>query len=183
LCQLARDLEILEGGDLTQIGEKGINLSGGQKARLSIARAVYANKDIVLMDDPLSALDAHVRKRIFDDVLCDKLKAKTRILVTHVIDFLDKVDKILVIENGKVIHNGTFDEIKDEEYFKIIMQHQKQAEMVKDDEETKEKSVVADEKEIISLRKSHLSTKGSKLTVDENKEVAKVDWRVYMQYI
>lgn len=69
ICQLARDLEILEGGDLTQIGEKGINLSGGQKARVSIARAVYANNDIVLMDDPLSALDAHVRKEIFQQVL------------------------------------------------------------------------------------------------------------------
>ena len=69
ICQLARDLEILEGGDLTQIGEKGINLSGGQKARVSIARAVYANNDIVLMDDPLSALDAHVRKEIFEQVL------------------------------------------------------------------------------------------------------------------
>jgi ABC-type multidrug transport system fused ATPase/permease subunit len=68
ICQLERDLEILEGGDLTQIGEKGVNLSGGQKARLSIARAVYANKDIVLMDDPLSALDAHVKRSIFDEV-------------------------------------------------------------------------------------------------------------------
>jgi len=67
-CQLARDLEILDGGDLTQIGEKGINLSGGQKARVSIARAVYADKDIVLMDDPLSALDAHVKKSIFEEV-------------------------------------------------------------------------------------------------------------------
>jgi len=68
ICQLGRDMEILEGGDLTEIGERGINLSGGQKARISIARAVYANSDIVLMDDPLSALDAHVKKRIFDEV-------------------------------------------------------------------------------------------------------------------
>jgi len=68
MCQLGRDLEILKGGDLTEIGEQGINLSGGQKARVSIARAVYSNKDIVLMDDPLSALDAHVKKKIFDKV-------------------------------------------------------------------------------------------------------------------
>ena len=66
--QLGRDLEILPGGDLTEIGERGINLSGGQKARISIARAVYANKEIVLMDDPLSALDAHVKKMVFDKV-------------------------------------------------------------------------------------------------------------------
>ena len=68
ICQLGRDIEILEGGDLTEIGERGINLSGGQKARISIARAVYSNTDIVLMDDPLSALDAHVKRKIFDDV-------------------------------------------------------------------------------------------------------------------
>ena len=65
MCELELDLEILPAGDMTEIGEKGINLSGGQKARISLARAVYADKPIVLMDDPLSALDAHVKKRIF----------------------------------------------------------------------------------------------------------------------
>ena len=62
ICELERDLDILPNGDLTEIGEKGINLSGGQKARISLARAVYANKDIYLLDDPISALDAAVRK-------------------------------------------------------------------------------------------------------------------------
>ena len=65
ICELERDLDILPNGDLTEIGEKGINLSGGQKARISLARAVYANKDIYLLDDPISALDAAVRKQIF----------------------------------------------------------------------------------------------------------------------
>ena len=64
LCELERDLEILPAGDLTEIGEKGINLSGGQKARVGLARAVYSNRDIYLMDDPISALDANVRKKI-----------------------------------------------------------------------------------------------------------------------
>lgn len=67
-CQLEKDLEILPAGDMTEIGEKGINLSGGQKARVSLARAVYADCDIVLMDDPISALDANVRKQIFKQV-------------------------------------------------------------------------------------------------------------------
>ena len=106
ICQLARDLSILPGGDLTQIGEKGINLSGGQKARVSIARAVYANHDIVLMDDPLSALDAHVKKEIFEKVICHKLKDKTRLLATHAVDILDRVDKIIVIDQGRIIHQG-----------------------------------------------------------------------------
>lgn len=67
-CQLDRDLEIIIGGDLAQLGEKGITLSGGQKARVSLARAVYSERDIVLMDDPLSAFDAHVKKAVFDEV-------------------------------------------------------------------------------------------------------------------
>ena len=67
-CQLAADLEILKGGDLTEIGEKGINLSGGQKARVSLARAVYSDCDIVLMDDPVSALDSNVKHKVFEDV-------------------------------------------------------------------------------------------------------------------
>ena len=73
ICELTRDLEILPSGDLTEIGEKGINLSGGQKARVSLARAVYANKDLILMDDPISALDANVKKKIFQNVFTGEL--------------------------------------------------------------------------------------------------------------
>jgi ABC-type multidrug transport system fused ATPase/permease subunit len=98
-CQLAKDFELLDGGDLTEIGEKGINLSGGQKARVSLARAVYANKDIILMDDPISALDANTKRKIFDEVFCEELKDKTRILVTHAVDFLDRVDRIIIMDH------------------------------------------------------------------------------------
>ena len=82
-CQLIDDLEILKGGDLTEIGERGINLSGGQKARISLARAVYSGWDIVLMDDPISAVDSNVKHKIFEEVLWGELRNKTRILVTH----------------------------------------------------------------------------------------------------
>jgi ABC-type bacteriocin/lantibiotic exporter with double-glycine peptidase domain len=82
----------LPGGDLTEIGEKGINLSGGQKARVGLARAVYADRDLILMDDPISALDANVKKKIFKSVFMKKFAKKTRILVTHAIDFLHLVD-------------------------------------------------------------------------------------------
>ncbi|KAI1286717.1 Multidrug resistance-associated protein 1 [Halotydeus destructor] len=76
-CALEPDLKILEAGDLTEIGEKGINLSGGQKQRVSLARAVYANRDIYLLDDPLSAVDSHVGKHIFDQVIGPKACSKT----------------------------------------------------------------------------------------------------------
>merc|ERR1712098_617394 len=86
-----------------EIGEKGINLSGGQKQRVSLARAVYANAEIYLLDDPLSAVDAHVGKHIFDNVIGPKgiLSNKTRVLVTHGVKFLPMVDKIIVMKDGK----------------------------------------------------------------------------------
>lgn len=86
---MKRDLEILPGGDDTEIGEKGVNLSGGQKARIGLARAVYAENEIVLMDDPLSALDSNVKRKIFKKVIRGELEDTTRILVTHVLEFLD----------------------------------------------------------------------------------------------
>jgi len=78
-------------------------LSGGQKARISLARAVYSDKDLYLMDDPISALDANVRKKIFAKVFMKKLKNKTRVLVTHAVDFLQFVDKIVVMKKGEIV--------------------------------------------------------------------------------
>ena len=106
-----RDLEILPAGDATEIGEKGINLSGGQKARISLARAVYSDKDIVLMDDPISALDANVKKLIFKEVFQGLLLEKTRVLITHAIDFLHLADRLLVIKDGKIQALGTYEEL------------------------------------------------------------------------
>ncbi|XP_071043193.1 multidrug resistance-associated protein 1 isoform X2 [Parasteatoda tepidariorum] len=112
-CALAQDLEILPGGDQTEIGEKGINLSGGQKQRVSLARAVYNDADIYYLDDPLSAVDAHVGKHIFEEVIGPKgvLKKKTRILVTHRISVLPEVDTIVVLQNGKVSEIGSYSEL------------------------------------------------------------------------
>ena len=89
---------------MTEIGEKGINLSGGQKARISLARAVYQNSDILLMDDPISALDVHVRKEIINGI-CQK---KTRVLVTHAVDYLHLSDKIVVMKEGRITAFGTY---------------------------------------------------------------------------
>ena len=101
-CCLETDFEILKAGDLSEIGERGINLSGGQKARLSCARAVYQDKDIYLFDDPVSALDAKVKKLMFKRVFEGLLKNKTRILCTHAIDFLHLADKVVVLKEGEI---------------------------------------------------------------------------------
>ncbi|CAI5775246.1 canalicular multispecific organic anion transporter 1 [Podarcis lilfordi] len=109
-CALLPDLQLLPGGDLTEIGEKGINLSGGQKQRVSLARAVYNNADIYLLDDPLSAVDSHVGRHIFDQVLGPQglLQHKTRILVTHSLSFLAQVDDIVVLVAGAVSEQGSY---------------------------------------------------------------------------
>ncbi|XP_068114091.1 ATP-binding cassette sub-family C member 2 [Hyperolius riggenbachi] len=109
-CALLPDLEILPGGDKAEIGEKGINLSGGQKQRVSLARAVYQNTDIYILDDPLSAVDAHVGKHIFEKVVGPNgiLKNKTRVLVTHGVSFLKHTDEIVVLVNGNVTEMGSY---------------------------------------------------------------------------
>ncbi|XP_054698313.1 multidrug resistance-associated protein 1 isoform X6 [Grus americana] len=112
-CALLPDIEILPTGDKTEIGEKGVNLSGGQKQRVSLARAVYCNADIYLFDDPLSAVDAHVGKHIFEKVIGPKgiLKNKTRVLVTHAINYLPQMDTILVMSDGKISEMGSYQEL------------------------------------------------------------------------
>ncbi|XP_024216145.1 multidrug resistance-associated protein 1 [Halyomorpha halys] len=112
-CALKRDLEMLPGGDLTEIGEKGINVSGGQKQRISLARAVYADCDLYFLDDPLSAVDSHVGKHIFENIIGPNglLCEKTRLLVTHSITFLPETDMIVVLKDGSVSEIGTYREL------------------------------------------------------------------------
>ncbi|XP_048238817.1 multidrug resistance-associated protein 1-like [Haliotis rufescens] len=109
-CALKDDLDMLPGGDMTEIGEKGINLSGGQKQRVSLARAVYSDADIYLLDDTLSAVDSHVGKHIFRKVISDKglLKYKTRIFVTHAVHWLPLVDTVVVLSEGRVTESGSY---------------------------------------------------------------------------
>ncbi|EAS04319.2 ABC transporter C family protein (macronuclear) [Tetrahymena thermophila SB210] len=115
-CCLKEDLASFKQGDQTEIGERGITLSGGQKARLSLARAVYSNSDILLLDDPLSAVDAKVAKQINEMCLMGILKEKTILLVTHQVHFTKQCDKIFILDQGLLIGQGTFDEIKDQVY-------------------------------------------------------------------
>ena len=112
-------------------GEKGINLSGGQKQRVSLARAVYSNQDVYLLDDPLSAVDSHVGKHIFEQVIGPRglLKNKTRVLVTNSVAFLDQMDYIVVMKNGRISEAGSYKELlANEGYFtEYLMEHMSQA--------------------------------------------------------
>ncbi|OAD00212.1 hypothetical protein MUCCIDRAFT_166009 [Mucor lusitanicus CBS 277.49] len=124
-CSLKLDMKMLSDGDQTEIGERGINLSGGQKARVSLARALYARADIYILDDPLSAVDAHVGRHLFDHVLGPHglLKNKARLLVTHAIAYLDKVDQVIMMREGRIEVQGTYAELMAEqggELYKLV---------------------------------------------------------------
>jgi len=112
-CALKDDLAMLPAGDLTEIGERGINLSGGQKARVSLARAMYSpNTKLILLDDPLSAVDSHVGEHLFQKAISGELLAgTTRVLVTHHVHFLPRCDIVVVLENGRIKHCGSYDDL------------------------------------------------------------------------
>ncbi|XP_029597108.1 multidrug resistance-associated protein 4 [Salmo trutta] len=111
-CALKRDMELLPDGDLTVIGDRGATLSGGQKARVNLARAVYQDADIYLLDDPLSAVDAEVGRHLFEQCICGILKNKPRILVTHQLQYLQAANQILVLKEGHMVARGTYSELQ-----------------------------------------------------------------------
>ncbi|KAF2069971.1 hypothetical protein CYY_008709 [Polysphondylium violaceum] len=111
VCALKRDIELFPAGDMVEIGERGVNLSGGQKQRVSIARAVYSDSDIYILDDPLSAVDAHVGKHLFHKCFNGILKGKTIILAANQLNFLPYCDKALVLKGGEIVEQGNYKQI------------------------------------------------------------------------
>ncbi|KAJ1307098.1 hypothetical protein OPQ81_001216 [Rhizoctonia solani] len=129
-CALRPDLALFKDGDLTEVGEKGITLSGGQRARISLARTVYARADLYLLDDPLAAVDAHVARHVFDRVIGPNglLAGKARLHVTNSVAYLDQHDFILMLRRGIILETGTYTEIiadPSKELAKLIANHKK----------------------------------------------------------
>lgn len=110
-CSLVKDLEMLPFRDLTEIGERGVNLSGGQKQRVQLARALYQNADIYLLDDPFSAVDAHTATNLFNDYVMGALSSKTVLLVTHQVDFLPVFNSILLMSDGEILLAAPYHEL------------------------------------------------------------------------
>ncbi|KAF0367633.1 ABC transporter [Gigaspora margarita] len=179
-CCLEPDLKVLPAGDLTEIGEKGINLSGGQKQRVNIARAVYYNADIVLLDDPLSAVDAHVGKYLFTHCIQGALANKTRILVTHHLHYLQHVDYIICMEEGEIAEQGTYEELmKDGKAFsKLIAEYGETESESDDDEMKKDEEIILDEKE---NKKDVVLSKGLMSTEEQYRGA--VNNEIYLAYI
>ncbi|XP_022835136.1 multidrug resistance-associated protein 1 isoform X1 [Spodoptera litura] len=138
MCALKPDFEVLPGGDQTEIGEKGINLSGGQKQRVSLARAVYCDADNYFLDDPLSAVDSHVGKHIFDKVLGPSglLKNKTRVWVTHNVSYLAQTDLVVVLRDGEVSEAGSYQQLLEKKgaFAEFLLHHLSDAERTSPEE-------------------------------------------------
>ncbi|KAH8413402.1 hypothetical protein KR009_010872 [Drosophila setifemur] len=122
-CALERDIELLQ-GDHTLVGERGASLSGGQRARISLARAVYRQADIYILDDPLSAVDTHVGRHLFEECMRGFLGNKLVVLVTHQLQFLEQADLIVIMDKGKIIATGTYEEMlkSGQDFAKLLAQ-------------------------------------------------------------
>ncbi|KAH8908657.1 P-loop containing nucleoside triphosphate hydrolase protein [Coniochaeta sp. PMI_546] len=174
-CALQADLDMLPNGDLTEIGERGITISGGQKQRLNIARAIYFDADMVLMDDPLSAVDAHVGRHIFDNAILGLLKDKCRILATHQLWVLNRCDRIIWMENGKIQAIDTFDNLMRDS---VAFQQLLETTAVEEKKDGALIPVVA-EADVGDKKKK----KGKTLMQTEERAVSSVPWSVYESYI
>ncbi|GAA6063571.1 hypothetical protein JCM10212_003150 [Sporobolomyces blumeae] len=180
---LEADIEMLPYGDQTDIGEKGVTLSGGQKQRVNIARTLYFDADIVLLDDPLSAVDAHVGKHLFDEAICGSLANKTRILVTHALHFLPRCDYIICLENGKISQEGTYaDLVADKEgAFASLMEEFGGGVAEKHDEEDEKAEEAIEGGDAKGKDAKEAKPAAKALMQEEERSTGSVDGAVYRQ--
>ncbi|KAF9938679.1 hypothetical protein BGZ67_010579 [Mortierella alpina] len=198
-CGLAPDLEMLPNGSETEIGEKGINLSGGQKQRVALARAAYQDADIYLLDDPLSAVDAHVDQHLWKHLIGPEglLKHKTRLLVTHGIDHLESVDQIVVIKDGMILEKGAYRQLMQAKsaFYQLISEYSvrekmKRKQQLSEDRATVDTATVGPKISVLTgdgIKSatpviSKDKTTGGKLVSAEKMEAGKIGWRVYLNY-
>ncbi|KAJ8047636.1 ATP-binding cassette sub-family C member 9 [Holothuria leucospilota] len=210
-CSLQPDIDILPGGDQTEIGEKGINLSGGQKQRVSVARAIYSPHAVVLLDDPLSALDAHVGAHLFQEGIINILlkQGRTVVLVTHQLQYLNSAHQVIVLKDGRIQIDGTYASIKKDDpelaqnWSGMIRQMSEISEAESEDENatlkerkslTRQVSIKQEDEE--KLERAKLMSSGSqddskedetsdkgKLIEKEERVKGSVSWRVYWSYM
>ncbi|KAJ3067917.1 hypothetical protein HDU98_008890 [Podochytrium sp. JEL0797] len=187
-CALETDLNVLQDGDQTSIGERGINLSGGQKQRVNLARLVYYDADIVLMDDPLSAVDAHVGRFLFENCILGALKDKTRILVTHQLHFLSRADHIVVMRDGEIAEQGSYQDLVANggefasliEVYGSLDDHEEKGH---ESQETKDANLVVEKMALDKMESAMDSKKGGKEIMQvEERDTGAVSWNVWKTY-
>ncbi|XP_014467786.1 PREDICTED: multidrug resistance-associated protein 4-like [Dinoponera quadriceps] len=161
VCALTKDFRQLPQGDMTIIGDRGVSLSGGQRARVNLARAVYRQADLYLLDDPLSAVDTHVSKHLYKKCITEYLAGKTRILVTHQLQFLKRADHIIVLDRGFVKMQGIYNELVESNKDFINMMYSLSHEAQKKEEEVRRNSEMSNRTISIMRRSSGLSIRSS----------------------
>lgn len=184
-CSLETDIKNFHAGDQTEIGERGITLSGGQKARINLARAVYADKDIVLLDDVLSAVDAKVGKSIMNDCILGYLKNKTRILATHQLSLIGSADKIIFFNGDGSVDVGTVLELENRN-LKFLKLMELNTFEKSDDEEEKKQEEEIEKKQLEKIQTQQnemLEKEEGKLMIREDRAVNGLGWEVYKNYI
>lgn len=174
VCALLRDFSLLPYGDKTIVGERGISLSGGQRARVNLARAVYKKADIYLLDDPLSAVDAQVGKQIFEECILGYLSDKIVILATHQLQYMKKVDRILLMDQGRIVGRGDFNQLKESrQTFAKMMEEQLPLSSTTPEEEVNVQSI---------LHKLSVNSALSMSTIDPEGQLVSRKLHIYMCY-
>ncbi|XP_062120260.1 ABC transporter C family member 10-like [Humulus lupulus] len=186
-CSLVKDFELLTHGDKTEIGERGVNLSGGQKQRIQLARALYQNADIYLLDDPFSAVDAHTATSLFNDYVMEALADKVVLLVTHQVDFLPAFDSVLLMSDGKILESAPYHELflKSKEFQDLVNAHKETAgserlAYVNTTEKIGTSSKVI--KKSFRENQFQVST-GDQLIKQEEREIGKAGFESYKKYL
>ncbi|KAI1344554.1 P-loop containing nucleoside triphosphate hydrolase protein [Xylariaceae sp. FL0016] len=201
-CSLARDLDILTNGDATIVGERGSILSGGQKQRISLARAMYSRSDLVLLDDPLSAVDANVGRKIMDEALCGQMTYRTRVMATHHLHLLPRADRIVWLDQGEIRAIDTYANLiaRDAEFARMMEESRGSQSKLQptsiDDKRlsVKRNSAVMNRRSVIDNRNSWVvpdwmhnteddGHQEDKLMQDEDQESHAVTWRVYASFL
>ncbi|XP_036922201.1 ATP-binding cassette sub-family C member 11 [Sturnira hondurensis] len=189
VCSLNHDLDILPFGDMTEIGERGLNLSGGQRQRVSLACAVYSDHDIYLLDDPLSAVDAHVGQHIFEQCIKKMLRGKTVVLVTHQLQFLQFCDQVILLEDGAISEKGIHSELiqKQGQYAHLIgkMHREGKQDLFQDVAKVAKEHRVQGQAQATCQEDPQSDNAGleNQLTMKEKIEEGSLTWGVYHDYI
>lgn len=204
-CSLLNDFDQFTGGDMTEVGERGITLSGGQKARINLARAIYADKDIILLDDVLSAVDAKVGRHIVNECILGLLKHKTRIMATHQLSLIESANRMIFMNGDGSIDVGTTNELRErnvklqgllnfqQEGVEEKASEDAEAEFVADSQQEQVEKENEKEQEInIQLEKSRTTQRGEgehivekdvvRIVGDEERAVNALDFSVYLDY-
>ncbi|XP_026453843.1 ABC transporter C family member 10-like isoform X1 [Papaver somniferum] len=186
-CSLLKDLEMLPYGDLTEIGERGINLSGGQKQRIQLARALYQDADVYLLDDPFSAVDAHTATSLFNEYVMGALSGKTVLLVTHQVDFLPAVDYVLLMSDGEIQHASPYHTLlaSSSVFYDLVNAHKDTAgneKLTKVDSSQRIGISARDAGKIYGDKETKESA-GHQLIRKEERETGNTGWKPYIQYL